>query len=177
MTANSNCDHDKITEEIKDYFVLPFAKLKSDEALYNELSIKEIIAKTILGVSKNTLVNLERINSNRYSYKLDVALFCGQLRMNDLFDESRLDRILSKLPVDEIGQLGNALISLYPSCNMEAKIAVLNYMERNATLLKTTFEHFLDKVFRDGTKDEIYYGIMANMLNKQFTKIRRMSHV
>lgn len=177
ITANSKCDHDKITEEIKDYFVLPFAKLKSDEALYNELSIKEIIAKTSAGVSKNTLVNLERINSNRYSYKLDVALFCGQLRMNDLFDESRLDRILSKLPDTETGQIGNALVSLYPSCNTEAKIAILNYMERAAASVKTSFNAFLEKVFSDGTRDEIYYGIMANTLNKHFVKLRRTSHV
>ena len=177
VMANSRCDHDRITEEIKDYFVLPFAKLKSDEALYNELSIKEIIEKTTMGVSKNTLANLERINSSRYSCKLDVALFCGQLRMNDLFDESRLDRILSKLSDDESGQLSNAMISLYSSCNTEAKIAVMNYMEQNATLLKTTFKGFLERVFEDGVKDEVYYGIMANMLNKQFAKIRRKSYV
>lgn len=177
ISANATCDRDKITEEIKDYFVLPFAKLKSDEALYNELSLKEIILKTTTGVSKNTLVNLERINSNRYSYKLDLALFCGQLRMNDVFDESRLDRILSNLPDEEITQLGNALASLYPSCSSAAKIDILKYMEKEATSLRTTYMDFLKKVYSNGQKDEIYYGIMANMLNKFFDKMRRSSHV
>ena len=177
ITANSECDRDKITEEIKDYFVLPFAKLKSDEALYNELSLKEIIAKTTLGISKNTLVNLERINSNRYSYKLDLALFCGQLRMNDIFDESRLERIISKLPEEELVLLGKALHSLYPHCKTETKITILNYIEREAVLLKTTYMDFLKKIYSQGTKDELYYGIMANQLNKYFDKMRRTSRV
>ncbi len=177
ITANASCDRDKITEDIKDYFVLPFAKLKSDEALYNELSLKEIIAKTTRGVGKNTLINLERINSNRYSYKLDLALFCGQLRMNDIFDESRLERILSKLPEDEIVQLSNALSTLYPSCNTAAKISLLNYMEREAASLKTTYMDFLKRSYSSGQKDDIYYGIMANILNKCFDRMRRSSNV
>lgn len=177
ISANATCDRDKITEEIKDYFVLPFAKLKSDEALYNELSLKEIISKTTTGVSKNTLVNLERINSNRYSYKLDLALFCGQLRMNDVFDASRLDRILSNLPDEEIAQLGNSLASLYPSCSSEAKIDMLKYMEKEAASMRINYMDFLKKAYSGGQKDEIYYGIMANMLNKYFDKMRRSSHV
>jgi superfamily II DNA or RNA helicase len=177
ISANVTCDRDKITEEIKDYFVLPFAKLKSDEALYNELSLNEIISKTIAGVSKNTLVNLERINSNRYSYKLDLALFCGQLRMNDVFDENRLDRVLSNLPNEEIVQLGTSLAFLYPSCNSSTKIDMLKYMEKKAASLGTTFMDFLKKAYSSGQKDEIYYGIMANKLNKVFDKMRRSSHV
>lgn len=177
ITANAECDHDKITEEIKDYFVLPFAKLKSDEALYSELSIKEIIAKTTQGVGKKTLVNLERINSSRYSSKLDVALFCGQLRMNDVFDEGRLERILSKLPKEEIGLIRNALNTLYPSCKTETKIVVLNYLKDKADLLDTTYMNFMGSIYGNGYKDAVYYGIMANMLNKHFDINRRRRNV
>ncbi len=171
------CDSDRITEAIKDYFVLPFAKLKNDEALINELSPKEIIAKTTSGVSRNTLINLERINSNRYSYKLDLALFCGQLRMNDLFDESRLCRVLSKLPDNAKKQLANSLAILYPSCSTLAKIRILNFMERDASSLRTTYMGFLKSAYHDGQKDEIYYGIMASILNKHYTDMRRSAHV
>ena len=174
ITANTNCDHDKITEEIKDYFVLPFAKIKSDESLYKELSIKEIILKTTTGISKSSLVNLERINSNRYSIKIDVALLCGQLRMNGLFDGNRLDRITTQLNDEEIVQLGNALAGLYPFCKTEVKITILNYMRRKAKLLKLTYEGFLDKVYNGIFKDEVYYGIMADRLNKRFHNIRRL---
>ena len=177
VDKNAASDRDTITEQIKDYFVLPFAKLKSDEALFNELSPKEIITKTTTGVSKKTLVNLERINSNRYSYKIDLALFCGQLRMNDVFDESRLERILSQLPRNEIVQLTNALVTLYPSCNSSAKIRMLNYMEREAASFRTTYLDFLEGAYREGQKDEIYYGIMASMLNKHFIGMRRSMHV
>lgn len=177
IEANARCDRDQITEEIKDYFVLPFAKLKSDEALYNELSLKEIIAKTTTGVSKKTLVNLERINSNRYSYKLDLALFCGHLRMNNAFDESRLERILSRLPDDEVRQLSGALSTLYPTCDTAAKIELLRYMEQNSGRLRTTYDHFLGQAYSSGQKDEVYYGIIASRLNKKFRSMRRASHV
>lgn len=177
IETNANCDSDKITDEIKDYFVLPFAKLKSDEALYNDLSPQEIIAKATTGISKSTLANLERINSNRYSYKLDLALFCGQLRMSDMFDESRLRRILSKLPSDDVIQLGEALTTLYPACKTAAKISLLNYVKREANTLKTSYPDFLKRAYRSGQKDEVYYGIMANTLNKCFYEIRRAGHV
>lgn len=171
--ANKSCDKDKITEDLSEYFVLPFAKLKNDEALYNELSIKEIITRTTRGIGKNTLINLERINGNRYSYKLDLALFCGQLRMNNVFDESRLSRILPKLSKEEITQLSNSLCMLYPSCNTAAKINLVNYMERNAALLKTTYINFLKMSYSSGQKDDIYFGIMAYSLNKYFDITRR----
>ena len=177
LSSNIDCNADKITEEIKDYFILPFAKLRSDETLYNELSLKEIIAKTTLGVSKSTLINLERINSSRYSTNIDLALFCGQLRMNGIFDESRLERIITKLSDDEIILLSNALISLYPFCQTEMKIIILNYMERRSSALKTTYNDFLNGIYENGVKDEIYYGIMSGILNKHFEMIRRSSHV
>lgn len=178
VSENATCDRDKITEEIKDYFVLPFAKIKSDEALYAELTLKEIIAKTSLGISKSTLVNLERINSSRYSYKLDVALFCGQLRMNDYFDANRLERIISRLPNDdEFILITNVLTALYPLCNAETKLRILNYMERKATFLRTSYMDFLKKAYANGEKDAVYYGIMANKLNKQFQAIRRKNCV
>ena len=177
IVANASCDSERITEDIKDYFVLPFARLVSDEALYNELSLKEIIAKASSGIGKNTLTNLERINSNRYSYKLDLALFCGQLRMHSLFDESRLKRILPKLPAEESIQLGTSLASLYPNLNTAAKINLLNYMEHESATLKTTYVEFLKKAYSGGKKDEVYYGIMANQLNKSFARLRRTRNV
>ncbi len=177
LTENLSSDNDKITEEIKDYFVLPFAKLKSDEALYNELSIKEIISKTTAGVGKNTLINLERINSNRYSVKLDLALLCGNLRMNGMFDESRLERILFDVPKEEIPLLSNALCYLYSFGKTESKIHMLNYVERAGRSLKISYIDFLEKIYSNGIKDEIYYGIVANMLNKHFVKMRRACHV
>ena len=173
IISNSACDSDTITEEIKDFFILPFAKLKSDEALYNDLSTKEVIAKTVSGVGKSTLVNLERINSNRYSLKLDLGLFCGQLRMNNLFDENRLERILSRLSDDEVASLATALYTLYPSCNAQAKLAIVNYMKRRAAAFKTTYNGFMSIIYSGGYRDEIYYGIMAQSLNKHFDRIRR----
>lgn len=173
LQNNSDCDEDKITEEIKDFFVLPFAKLKSDEALFNELTIREIISKAFTGVSKKTIVNLERINSTHYSYKIDLALFCGQLRMNNEFEGDRLDRVLSKLPQDEIILLRDALSAHYPACDTSSKISLLNYMEQKSSSFKTSYKDFLENVYGNGQKDIVYFGVMARRLNKGFKKMRR----
>jgi hypothetical protein len=57
------------------------------------------------------------------------------------------------------------------------KIDILKYMEKEAASLGTTYMDFLNKAYSSGQKDEIYYGIMANALNKFFDKMRGSSHV
>ncbi len=177
IVSNSKCDRDKITEEIKDYFVLPFAKIKSDEILYNELTPKEIIIKASTGIGKNTLTNLERINTKRYSYKYDLALLCGNLRMNGSFDENRLNRIIPSLSEEEIDELYKGIVSIYAFSKTETKIALLNYMEQSSRTLNATLNDFFERIYQKGTKDEIYYGIMSYTLNKFFKDMRRASHV
>lgn len=177
ISSNMECERYKITEEIKDYFILPFTKLKDDEAQYTEMQAKDIIEKTSAGISKNTLSSLERINSNRYSYKLDLALLIGQLRMNNAFDESRLYRVLPYLSEKDTVLLSNSLASLYVSCNTETKIEMLNYMEKEATAMKTAYTDFLEKAYSNGQKDETYYGIMSYKLNKIFDQMRSSNYV
>ena len=97
--------------------------------------------------------------------------------MNDVFDEGRLERILSKLPKEEIGLIRNALNTLYPSCKTETKIVVLNYLKDKADLLDTTYMNFMGSIYGNGYKDAVYYGIMANVLNKHFDINRRRRNV
>ena len=176
IIGNSDCDSERITEAIKDYFVLPFVQMKSDEALYNEMTIRDIAAKVCVGMSKSSLTNIERINSNRYSYRLDFVLFCGRLRYNSIFERSRLERIWSMITPDEQRTIKDAIPRLYEVCSERGRLEILKYIsERN--ILRYELKPFLKTAYASGKKDLIYYGFMADQLNQYFNAGRRMHNV
>lgn len=53
--ANKDCDSEKVTEDIREYFTLPFIEIKSDEMYYSKLSLREIADKVAKGIGRNTL--------------------------------------------------------------------------------------------------------------------------
>lgn len=173
ISGNEGSDSEKITNEIKEHFVLPFIEIKIDEARYSEMSFQNICNKVVQGLGKNTLANIERINSNHYSYKLDFLLFCGHLRINGRFDENRLERLLTYVSKNELPELQKAFIKLYTYCKDAVKMEIHNYIELRAKKLDITYSEFLDAVYRNGEKDVIYYGIIAQHANTYFNKIRR----
>lgn len=168
ITANMGSANEKITDEIKDYFVLPFIKLKSDEAYYGEMSTKEIVNKAVLGINKETLANIERINSNRYSYRLDLLLFCGRLRMESFFDKNRLERVLNRIPKEDRATVIGAFARLYAVSGISAKLAILNYIESEGKKIGIEYSTFVSDAYRDSRKDLIYFGIMAKKVNPAF---------
>jgi hypothetical protein len=168
--SNNASDNERITTEIKDYFVLPFIKLKKDEALFEEMSLKEIINKALVGIGRDTLSNIERINSNRYSVKLDFLLFCSHLRMNGAFERSRLTRVTRNIKEKERQEIHRGLIKLYRICDVGAKLAFLNYLGSTDNVLSMSCDSLLETIYADGEKDIIYYGILAKRINKQFDR-------
>lgn len=177
IQSNADNNSERITASIKDYFTLPFIKLKSDETLFGDMSIKEITNKVIQGVSKPLLVNIERINSNRYSYKFDFLLFCGHLRLNGRFEEGRLERLLTSMPSSEQNDIRSSFIKLYAICDVAGKLSMINYLESPANSVGIEISHFLISVYKDKRKDLMFYGIIANHSNKLFRAYRRPNNV
>lgn len=168
VMANLNGDLDKITEEIKDYFVLPFVQLKTDESYYLGLSVKDIANKVLTGIGKETLANIERINSNHYSYKLDLLLCLGYWRMAGRFDQSRLERLWKQLGAEEKGVIKNAMLAIYPECKDRAKWEFLTYIDGKNCIEGLTLDDVLKRVYSKGYRDMIFYGLVAKRLNQRF---------
>ena len=177
IERNSENNSEKISSEIKDYFVLPFVKLKRDEVYYGEMSIKEIANIVIKGLSKDVLANIERINSNRYSSKLDFLLLFAHLRMNSCFEESRMERVLSNISDNERSDITKALAKLYFVCDIIGKLSILNYLSNSENDLGVDYMSFIKLTYSNGEKDLIYYGIMAQRINKYLSTFRRQNHV
>ena len=162
IISNMRGSSDHITDEIKDHFVLPFIKLKTDEVYYLSMTPEEITEKAILGVGSDTLANLERINGNRYSYLLDYMLFYGHYRMNGVFEGGRLNRVLRSAEDSE--RIYHLLPQVYAAGSLEAKLDMLKYIETDSHRL----DDFLMEAYANGEKDLIYYGFLAQRVNKVF---------
>lgn len=176
IVGNAAGNSERITEAIKDFFVLPFMKLRSDEAYYGEMNIKELTAKAITGLTRSTMANIERINSNRYSYKLDYLLFCAYLRYDGTFEESRLERFISRAPTADRNEIPELLPRLYAVCSPSGKLAMLNYLDQKNNRLQTDRKTFMTNAYNGKPKDIIYYGFVAQQLNQYMTS-RRASNV
>ena len=173
IVENKACDSVKITEEIEGYFTLPFIQIKDDEEYYSSMTFQELSRQIEAGIGKNTLTNLERINSNSYSYKLDYLLFMGNWSRSGRFDAGRLERFWDKLSDDERKICLSTLTDLYPDCRLEAKWACLRYVDDRNNALKLQLPTFIDMIYTKTPKDQIFYGVLASVANLKFREFVR----
>lgn len=165
---NLNEDSFIINEDIKNYFILPFTKLKDDEASYKSKTIREIGIRGYRKVPSSVLVNLERANANNYSYKLDYAIFTSRLTENKQFDSSRLQRLLSNCSDDEKKDILYQLESAYYNHSYSIKLIIHKFMYVNASLFSMSYDEIFNDLYKNKQKDKLYYGIIAKRLNKKF---------
>ena len=166
--ANKESDSEKVTEEIREYFTLPFIEIKSDEIYYSKLSLKEIADKVAQGIGRNTLTNVERINSNRYMYNLDCFLFLGNLKLYARFDKSRFDRIIRNTPAKQNKELMDAISRVFAKLNAEGRFETIRCLSEIGTLFGGDPISICDAFYKSADKDTVYYGMLATRLNKQF---------
>ena len=173
LTNNRDCNTIKITEEIEDYFVLPFVQIKEDEEYYSGMTFEEISKEVITGIGKNTLSNLERINSDRYSYKIDYLLFIGNWSRSGRFDARRLERFWNRLSGEEKKNLYETLSTIYRDCETEAKWNCLKYFDDKNNISGLSLPQFVEMIYKNIPRDELFYGILAVNANKKFSKFIR----
>lgn len=170
---NKTSNSDKITEEIEDYFTLPFIQIKEDEAFYSDLSFSEVSDQLVKGIGKNTLSNLERINSNNYSYKLDYLLFAGNWSRLGRFEARRLERFWGELGDEEKHMFFDTIAVLYPYCTKEAKLDFLRYIDDKNSIIKAKLSEVVDLIYKKVPRDDIYYYVLVNLANVKFKNFIR----
>lgn len=170
LKNNKDCNYITITEEIGDYFTLPFIRIKEDEEFYKNLSFEQLSVQVINGIGRNSLTNLERINSNSYSYKLDFLLFTGRWIREGRFDEARLERLWRHLSKEEQIIFLTTMENLYPDCTIEAKLMYLNYVSNKKSIIRIGLEQIIDGIYKKAPKDMVYYGILAKSANRKLAR-------
>jgi len=172
LRSNTDGNSENITNEIRDFFVLPFVEIKADEMYYLGISFKEAANKVISGISDSTLANIERIISSRYSYQLDFLLFMGNWKRKGTFDVRRLERFYPKLDREEQKIVYDSLIKLYADSSLSAKWNMLNYFDTD-NLFGKRFKNVFDEIYHKCPRDHIFYGLYAKMANAKFDELRR----
>lgn len=166
--ANKASDSEKVTEEIKEYFTLPFIEIKNDEMYYSKLSLKEIADKVTSGIGRNTLANVEKINSNRYMYNLDCFLFLGNLKVYARFDKSRFERIIRNTPASGNLDFIKAIKKVFIKLNTNARFEMIRGLIKEGTLFGSDPIRICNDLYKGADKDIVYYGVLAKLINKQF---------
>lgn len=166
--ANKDSDSEKVTEDIKEYFTLPFIEIKSDEMYYSRLSLREIADKVAQGIGRNTLANVERINSNRYMYNLDCFLFFGNLKLYARFDKNRLERILRNTTDQKNQELMDAISRVFVKLNTAGRFETIRGLSETGTWFGGDAISICDVLYKDADKDMVYYGMLASGLNRLF---------
>ncbi len=161
---------DRISEEIRNYYALPYIRLKDDESRFKGILPRDALSRVCRGISRTTLSNLERILERRYDASLEYLLFLGEIRYSR-FSAARLERILSRKDPAIRTEVLKALTALYPMCSLECRFALLKWAELHPNLLGIGFEALTEMLFAASGKDEIYYGLLSMRLNSLFGRI------
>jgi superfamily II DNA helicase RecQ len=172
VESNTGKESFHITQDIKDYFTLPFVKIKSDEAKYANLSIGEIANRVSHGIGRDTIVSIERLNSDQYSYNYDVLLFLAKMRIDQQCDVNRLDRILSRTDRKARAELLDAFVKVYPYCDKTTRFALLRKL-REWLSSAQEFAKLFEVIYNVCDKDIIFYGFVASNINVKFQPLRR----
>ena len=166
--ANKESDSVKVTEDIREYFSLPFIEIKNDEMYYSKLSLKEIADKVAQGIRHSTLSNVERINSNQYMYTLDCFLFLGNLKLYARFDRNRFERIIKNTPSKQNQELMDAIRKVFTKLNAAGRFETIRCLSETGTVFGGDEISICDALYQNADKDTVYYGMLASRLNTQF---------
>lgn len=168
VKSNDDNDSERITDEIKEYFTLPFIEIKSDEAYYSKLSLIKIAEKVSQGIGKNTLANIERINSNRYMYNLDCFLLLGNLKLFSRFDKGRFDRVIRNTKEIQKSELIKAFAIVFAKLSTNGRLEVIQQLVDSSLFENSDPLKVASFLYQKSDKDVIYYGLMAECLNTKF---------
>jgi hypothetical protein len=165
--------HDKYGAQLTSEVLSAFFTLNMDEVgtkglEYSLLSYESISALATIDASGTTMVNIERLNQDKYSSKLDWFILVFQATKENAFEISRFERIIKNIESTDTSDFCIAYSSVYPLLNQNSRLASFECIMNSRSHLGITFPWLLDKVFENNPKDLVYYGMFAKEINKAF---------
>lgn len=169
LKSNVKCNSEKITDDIQDYYMLPFVEIKEDDEYFKNLTFDEIDEKINIGISKKKIINVERLNSAKYDYRYDYILLINYWKKDGRFDVNRLTRFWPHMSAHEKKLCVNTLFNVYKDCQDMGKWNLLKYINDNDNVLELDFNKSFEEIYIN-YKDYIYYGVQSYKYNKIFNK-------
>ncbi len=162
---NESVTNDDITEQIKDYYILPYEKIKTNEEVFRNLSYDQIFERVRKGVSRSLISSLERMLSISYCPNIDYYLLLGNFTKGT-FSVERGERVISSGFVSET-DLIMACKSLYSMSTPEGRYRFVNWVWKEQNMPSIYNWIFIHELYSTCRKDMIYYGLIAEHLNKK----------
>lgn len=163
---NRGVDYSKeINSRLASYFSLSMLEISRDEAKYAKLSFKEIAESIISGIDYSTVSNIQHINQDSHSIKLDYFLFVYSLIYDDEFDFSRMVRILNGMEKEMFVDFLESVSLIYEKTETNNRIHLFRAIENYVYKKGFNYGTFFDMVFRENKRDIVYFGVLAKKIN------------
>ena len=127
------------------------------------ITIEEIIRFAESSPTLAIADNMRKSNEGKYMVKIDLFLLLYNLFQFDDFDKSRYKRIISNLSKEDLNDFINCIYLFYSRLKDEDK---LNIIDGLVPVIKVG--DLLDIIYKETTKDTVYYYIFALYANKTF---------
>jgi hypothetical protein len=158
----------EISKRLEGYFSLSILEVSKDEAMFNNLSLKNIVDVMLTPIEFNTVSNIERLLANKYSKKLDFALFVYALLNQKECEMTRLRRVLANISPQMFNEFLEVMPTVYEKYSYHDKFFVLKEIENVMREDSNGFHKYVDILFNHVKADHLYYGIVANKMNPLF---------
>ncbi|MDR0846003.1 MAG: DEAD/DEAH box helicase [Lactobacillales bacterium] len=155
---STNKESFKISEEIADFFELPFTKIGDISKKIKSMSVEQIIEEVVGKQNTTSINNVERANAETYDVKLDIYLFIAIFKKDYRFDDKRYDRIAGVLNHDEFLGFDNCLIKIFKELSEEQRLITLNSLNEENVI------NIMDKFYKYAEKDIIFYALVAKRI-------------
>lgn len=157
---------EEISERLSSYFSLSMLDVSEDEAKFTQLTLVNIIEFVTSPLESSTITNLERLLADKYAWKFDVAMFVYNLANTRIFESSRFRRILTNAQKIELNELFEILPILNQYLSIQTRFEMIKEVE-NFYADKDEFVTRVSKYYGVIEADKIYYGIIAQSVNKK----------
>ncbi|MBO4694415.1 MAG: DEAD/DEAH box helicase [Clostridia bacterium] len=150
-------------DALESYFALSILDVQRDVKKMDNLTIEEIIRFAESSPTLAIADNMRKSNEGKYMVKIDLFLLLYNLFQFDDFDKSRYKRIISNLSKEDLNDFIDCIYLFYSRLKDEDK---LNIIDGLVPVIKVG--DLLDIIYKETTKDTVYYYIFALYANRAF---------
>ena len=150
-------------DALESYFALSILDVQRDVKKMDNLTIEEIIRFAESSPTLAIADNMRKSNEGKYMVKIDLFLLLYNLFQFDDFDKSRYKRIISNLSKEDIEEFINCIYLFYGRLKDEDKLNIIDGL-----VPVINVGDLLDIIYKETTKDTVYYHIFALYANRVF---------
>ena len=155
-----NRTDNQITKSLENYFSLSMIDIKKSSSSIEKLTFRDILRIIENEVDGKMVNDIQKGIENEYTLKRDFFLFIYTLIIEQSYNNSRFERIVSTCRESEVYEIMEIVDQIYVKCSISDRFLLINTLCRRVSLLEA-----LDGLFNRIEKDQVYYSILSKCCN------------